>query len=329
MADAVVKIRLVPLECRVGGRFGPTPKSGRRGNLLWAVEVPETLRDYLVDMAEAPVPEALGAVYLYLGDELIKTWRTKDHEVSLARQAELSDLDVALNERRAAIRAAEQQTALVERATTIAEASLQHLEQARRTEAVSLAAERQRSASVLEHLHAQEQAEHLRVAAVKAQAMAELERLHRDVAAEVERINKNAAAELERLGTWVEVNRMNAVASCEAVRTQLETSVRQVGSIAEGVMLREGRVAELTGSRQVDAQTQALNTTALFGELVGKIRELSQSAELAGPLGPGVGEKLVDLAKQVFEGPLVAALAQRIAPAAAAAAAAADVTPPA
>lgn len=281
MAERLPTVKLQRLEVRCGGRFGPTPKSGRRGSILFAVDVPETVRDYLPDL-EAPAPETVGAVYLYMGDELVKSWTAREHEVTIARQAELSDLDGELRERQLARQGLEQQLELLKRAIGIAEGQLAAAEASRKEAVLALAAERERAT-----------AERQRFAEAEARLDAwQQERQSRALAETTAFVQQ-------------------CVAQAELVQTQLAATTTQVGAIAQSVLDREGTTGQLAATRQVEAQSQALSTTQLLGGMVQAVRDAATGA-LVPRTGPSSTDKLVDLLKLVVMGPIGLGVAKKL-----------------
>lgn len=287
------QIQMVSLEVRVGGRFGPTPQSGRRGRPLFRVDVPETLRDYLVDLEPSPLPDGIGAVHIYLGaeNEPIKSWTSRDHETGLARQAEIGDLDGQATGLRAEIRALEQQRDLSQRALELTQAQMQQATATRREEVDALTRERERSAAVFAQLAAQEAAERERVAAALQ--------------------NLDAWAQQRQTLALADVQRFSA--ACEGVRDQVAAAAVQVGALATGVMEREGAVARLSATNQAEMQSGALDTIRLVGQLVAVVRDSGvQALATTAPAGPSPADKLIELAKGVVLGDLGQALAHRL-----------------
>lgn len=291
MGDTLPKIRMVALEVRVGGRYGATPRTGRRGLLLFSCQVPETVLDYLRDDAlftAAPVPDTVGAVAVYFGDEVLRSWTARDHEVSLARVAEVSDLDASIAERKVTLQGLEQTLQLLQRAVGLAEGQVAQLTAARKEEATALAADRARGEGE------------------RARVVADIDA----VRAELERVRGRAEAELANLGQWVQANRARALeettayaSAWDTMRGQLSASIEQMGGIAAQVIEREGTVATQAGTRQVEVQSQALANVQLLGEMVQQVRSGSHAA-LSVPTGPTPVDKLIDLGKDVLNGPL-------------------------
>ncbi len=273
---------MVRVEVRVGGRFGPPKKDGRRGEPVLAFELPETVVDYCrkpQDFAPLPVPPELGAVYLYMGTEQVYTATTKDHEASLARQSDLSEVEHALAERRAELREVQQQHNVLAQGVELMKTHLQLLEGQRKDVAQALQHERERAERSIAQEHARLDAERTR-----------------------------AQAEITQLGEWVEGNRKQALAVSDQAVAQLvtvtktcEQQTQTIGAIANSVLDREGMVAQLSAMRQVEGQNQAVATTDLLGGLVQQVREMTRTASLV-PTGPGAADKLVDFLREVVLG---------------------------
>lgn len=292
MAETLHKVKMAQLEVRVGGRYGATPRSGRRGVVLFTCQVPEVVSDYLKDetfFQVAPVPDALGAVAVYFGEELLRSWTAKDHEVSLARAAEVGELDATIAERRTTVQGLEQQVELLRRAIAVAEGQVAVLMQQRKDEQAAIAADRQRNAGELEAIRA-----------------------------ELERARARADAELANLAQWIQANRGRALEETTAyagawdhMRAQIGATITQVGAIAQGIIDRTGTIANQAGTQQAEVQSQALATTQLLGEFVGQVRS-NATASISVPAGPGPLDKLMDLGKSLAEGQLGGAFSSLI-----------------
>lgn len=279
MTTPVKEIKTEWFEVRVGGRFGPTRKDGRRGQPLFRVEIPREFRTWFADVQSLPLPDGISACIIYMGDldsdkaEVLRSWTSADHKTDervTALSVDLAEVEGLLRDRRGELEAVGQRKSLLEQANTLLESQALAKQQ------------------VVERLEAQ-------TVALQAFLIDERKRVQDEIKTLDDRVKQISAHHADNLA----VQAKGQTAALEEIGRGFREQLAQLQQVGSSLMEREIVIAKTTAARIVDLNNQALLTQGMLGELLDRSRTGAMSQILhTAPTGPTTSDKLIDLAKE-------------------------------